>query len=129
MLTVILKDGTKITEPIQPHTNLKGWDAVNEKFEISVTGCLGKDQRQEVLDVVPLGAGFVSQRASAKSACRLDSFWLIWNHVRPGSAERKNIFLSDRVPRYINLQGMQAWLQLQSVKQMTGVLFLSSWVI
>ena len=24
LLTVILEDGTRITEPIQPHTNLKG---------------------------------------------------------------------------------------------------------
>ena len=40
VLTVILKDGTRITEPIQPHTNLKGWDAVSEKFQKSVAGCL-----------------------------------------------------------------------------------------
>ena len=66
MLTVILKDGTRITEPIQPHTNLKGWDAVREKFEQSVTGCLGKDQRQEVLDMVSR----LEQVSSAKELAR-----------------------------------------------------------
>ena len=66
VLTVILKDGTRITEPIQPHTNLKGWDAVKEKFEQSVTGCLGKDQRQEVLDMVSR----LEQVSSAKELAR-----------------------------------------------------------
>ena len=66
VLAVILKDGTRITEPIQPHTNLKGWDAVKEKFEQSVTGCLGKDQRQEVLDMVSR----LEQVSSAKELAR-----------------------------------------------------------
>ena len=52
VLTVILKDGTKITEPIQPHTNLQGWDAVSKKFEKSVARCLRKDQQQRVLELV-----------------------------------------------------------------------------
>ena len=66
VLTLILKDGTTITEPIQPHTNLKGWDAVREKFEQSVTGCFGKDQRQEVLDMVCR----LEQVSSAKELAR-----------------------------------------------------------
>ena len=66
VLSIILKDGTTITEPIQPHTNLKGWDAVREKFEQSVTGCLGKDQRQEVLDMVSR----LEQVSSAKELAR-----------------------------------------------------------
>jgi 2-methylcitrate dehydratase PrpD len=62
LLTVILKDGTRIVEPIQPHTNLKGWDAVSEKFQKSVAGCLIKDQQHKVeelvfhLDKLPLAA-------------------------------------------------------------------------
>jgi 2-methylcitrate dehydratase PrpD len=52
VLTVILKDGTRITEPIQPHTNLKGWDAVSEKFQKSVAGCFSKNQQQKVLALV-----------------------------------------------------------------------------
>jgi 2-methylcitrate dehydratase PrpD len=52
LLTVILKDGTRISEPIQPHTNLKGWDAVSEKFQKSVAGCFSKDQQQKVLALV-----------------------------------------------------------------------------
>ncbi len=52
VLTVILKDGTRITEPIQPHTNLKGWDAVSKKFEKSVDGCLSKDQQHKVGELV-----------------------------------------------------------------------------
>ena len=52
LLTVILKDGTRITEPIQPHTNLKGWDAVSKKFEKSVNGCLSKDQQHKVGELV-----------------------------------------------------------------------------
>ena len=74
VLTLILKDGTKITEPIQPHTNLKGWDAVSEKFQKSVAGCLSKHQQQELLALVsrldkfPSGSG-----TGAKSLCRLAS--------------------------------------------------------
>ena len=52
VVTVILKDGTRITEPIQPHTNLKGWDAVSKKFEKSVDGCLSKDQQHKVGELV-----------------------------------------------------------------------------
>ncbi|HXL09265.1 MAG TPA: hypothetical protein VN966_03505, partial [Candidatus Bathyarchaeia archaeon] len=52
VLTVILKDGTRITEPIQPHTNLKGWDTVSEKFQKSVAGCFSKNQQQKVLALV-----------------------------------------------------------------------------
>jgi len=52
VLAVILKNGTRITEPIRPHTNLRGWDAVSQKFEKSVTGCLGKDQQQRILELV-----------------------------------------------------------------------------
>ena len=52
VLAVILKNGRRITEPIQPHTNLRGWDAVSQKFEKSVTGCLGKDQQQRILELV-----------------------------------------------------------------------------
>jgi hypothetical protein len=48
----MLKDGTRITEPIQPHTNLKGWDAVSKKFEKSVAGCLIKDQQHKVEELV-----------------------------------------------------------------------------
>jgi 2-methylcitrate dehydratase PrpD len=52
VLCVILNDRTKITEAIEPHTNLRGWDAVSEKFEKSVTGCLGQEQHRRVLDLV-----------------------------------------------------------------------------
>jgi hypothetical protein len=52
VLTVILKDGTRITEPIQPHTNLKGWDTVREKFHKSVAGCFSQNQQQKVLAMV-----------------------------------------------------------------------------
>ena len=52
VLTVILKDGTRITEPIQPHTNLRGWDAVSEKFQKSVAGCLSKDQQHKVAELL-----------------------------------------------------------------------------
>ena len=52
VLSVTLKDGTRITEPIQPHTNLKGWDAVTEKFQKSVADCLSKNQQQKVLALV-----------------------------------------------------------------------------
>ena len=51
-LTVILKDGTRITESIQPHTNLKGWDAVGEKFRKSVAGRFSQNQQQKVLAMV-----------------------------------------------------------------------------
>jgi 2-methylcitrate dehydratase PrpD len=52
VLSVILKDGRRIAEPIQPHTNLKGWDAVSEKFQKSVAGCLIKDQQDKVEELV-----------------------------------------------------------------------------
>jgi 2-methylcitrate dehydratase PrpD len=52
VLAVILKNGRRITEPIRPHTNLRGWDAVSQKFEKSVSGCLGKDQQQRILELV-----------------------------------------------------------------------------
>ena len=52
VLTVTLKDGTRITEPIQPHTNLKGSDAVSEKFQKSVAGCLKDNQQQKILELV-----------------------------------------------------------------------------
>jgi 2-methylcitrate dehydratase PrpD len=69
VLSIILKDDTTITEPIQPHTNLKGWDAVSEKFAASVTGCLGKDQRQAVLDVVSRLEQIPSARQLARNLC------------------------------------------------------------
>ena len=69
VLSIILKDDTTITEPIQPHTNLKGWDAVSEKFAASVTGCLGKDQRQAVLDVVSRLDQIPSARQLARNLC------------------------------------------------------------
>ena len=49
VLTVILKDGTRMTEPIQPHTNPKGWDAVGEKFQKSVAGRFSQNQQQKML--------------------------------------------------------------------------------
>jgi len=52
LLTVILKDGTRIIEPIQPHTNVKGWDAVSEKFQKSVADCFSQNQKQRVLALV-----------------------------------------------------------------------------
>jgi 2-methylcitrate dehydratase PrpD len=52
VVTVMLKDGTRITEPIQPHTNLKGWDAVSEKFQKSVAAGLTKDQQHKVGELV-----------------------------------------------------------------------------
>jgi 2-methylcitrate dehydratase PrpD len=52
MLTVILKDGTRISEPIQPHKNLRGWDAVSEKFKKSVVDCFQRDQQQKLLELV-----------------------------------------------------------------------------
>ena len=52
VLDVILKDGTRITEPIQPHTNLQGWDAVSEKFRKSVAGCFTDKQTQQVLTLI-----------------------------------------------------------------------------
>ncbi|HEY7317282.1 MAG TPA: MmgE/PrpD family protein [Candidatus Binatia bacterium] len=52
VLNVILKDGTRISEPIQPHTNLKGWDAVAAKFQKSVAGCFADHQQQKLLALI-----------------------------------------------------------------------------
>ena len=64
-----LKDGTKITEPIQPHTNLKGWDAVSEKFQKSVAGCLSKHQQQELLALVSRLDKLPSAAELARNLC------------------------------------------------------------
>ena len=69
VLTLILKDGTKITEPIQPHTNLKGWDAVSEKFQKSVAGCLSKHQQQELLALVSRLDKLPSAAELARNLC------------------------------------------------------------
>ncbi len=69
LVTVILKDGTRITEPIQPHTNLRGWDAVSEKFQKSVAGCLNPDQQQEVLALVSGLDELPSAAELARSLC------------------------------------------------------------
>lgn len=69
VLTVILKDGTKITEPIQPHTNLKGWDAVAKKFDNSVVGCLSKDQQRTVLELVSQLDRIASVAQLAQNLC------------------------------------------------------------
>jgi 2-methylcitrate dehydratase PrpD len=69
VLTVILKDGTKITEPIQPHTNLKGWDAVAKKFDNSVVGCLSKDQQRTVLELVSQLDRIASVAQLARNLC------------------------------------------------------------
>ena len=69
VLSVILRDGTRITEPIQPHTNLKGWDAVSEKFHKSVAGCLNTDQRQKILELVSRLEELPSAAELARSLC------------------------------------------------------------
>jgi 2-methylcitrate dehydratase PrpD len=69
VLTLILKDGTTITEPIQPHTNLKGWDAVSEKFQKSVAGCLSKHQQQELLALVSRLDKLPSAAELARNLC------------------------------------------------------------
>ena len=73
VLTLILKDGTKITEPIQPHTNLKGWDTVSEKFQKSVAGCLSSMTARIVGVGFSPGQAPVSSGTGAKSLCRLAS--------------------------------------------------------
>ena len=69
LLTVILKDGTRITEPIQPHTNLKGWDTVSEKFQKSITRCLCKHQQQELLALVSRLDKLPSAAELARNLC------------------------------------------------------------
>jgi hypothetical protein len=69
VLTLILKDGTTITEPIQPHTNLKGWDTVSEKFQKSVAGCLSKHQQQELLALVSRLDKLPSAAELARNLC------------------------------------------------------------
>ena len=49
---VHLKDGTTVTEPIQPPADLKGRDAVLSKFNNCVEGILSDAQRAEVPDLV-----------------------------------------------------------------------------
>jgi 2-methylcitrate dehydratase PrpD len=69
VLAVTLENGTRITEPNQPHTNLRGWDAVSQKFEKSVTGCLRKDQQQRVLELVSLLDQVPSVTELGRSLC------------------------------------------------------------
>jgi 2-methylcitrate dehydratase PrpD len=69
VLAVILKNGTRITEPILPHTNLKGWDAVSQKFEKSVAGCLNTDQQEKVLALVSRLDELPSAAELARNLC------------------------------------------------------------
>ena len=69
VLTIILRDGTKITEPIQPHTNLKGWDAVSEKFQESVAGCFSNNQQQQLLTLVSRLDRLPSAAELARNLC------------------------------------------------------------
>jgi hypothetical protein len=69
VVTVMLKDGTRITEPIQPHTNLKGWDAVSEKFQKSVAGCLNPDQQHKLLALVSRLNELPSAAELARNLC------------------------------------------------------------
>lgn len=69
VLDVILKDGTRITEPIQPHINLKGWDAVGEKFKKSVAGCFADDQQQKLLAVISRLEELPSTAELARNLC------------------------------------------------------------
>jgi 2-methylcitrate dehydratase PrpD len=69
VLTIILRDGTRITEPIQPHTNLKGWDAVSEKFQESVAGCFSNNQQQQLLTLVSRLDRLPSAAELARNLC------------------------------------------------------------
>lgn len=51
-LTVILKNGKKISEPFQPISNLTDWPLVREKFEQSVNGIFAQEARQTIIDQV-----------------------------------------------------------------------------
>ena len=52
-LVTHIRDGVRLVDYNASHgMNLKGWDAVSEKFQKSVAGCLSKNQRQKVLALV-----------------------------------------------------------------------------
>lgn len=51
-LSVILKDGEKIIEPIYPVTDLQGWDEVVQKFSDCTRAVFTDSQRAAVVDLV-----------------------------------------------------------------------------
>ena len=51
-VTVLLKGGTRLTESIQPATDLHGWDQASQKFNDSVGGVLSDAKRMDVLESV-----------------------------------------------------------------------------
>lgn len=51
-LTLILKDGTKISEPVRRAEDLVGWQAARDKFDECTARILSEDQRRAVPDLV-----------------------------------------------------------------------------
>jgi 2-methylcitrate dehydratase PrpD len=49
-LTVILKNGTKLSEPFQPITNFTDWPQVQEKFVQNVGGSFSQERTQSIID-------------------------------------------------------------------------------
>jgi len=52
VLTVILKNGKKCSEPFQPIANFTEWPPVREKFMQSVSGAFSQPQAEQIVDRV-----------------------------------------------------------------------------
>jgi 2-methylcitrate dehydratase PrpD len=51
-VTIALKSGERLSESIQPHSDLKGWEQTTDKFKDSTEGLLPQEQQSTIIETV-----------------------------------------------------------------------------
>ncbi|MGB7947087.1 MAG: MmgE/PrpD family protein [Candidatus Binatia bacterium] len=51
-VTIALKNGERVSEPIQPHSDLKGWAQAQDKFKESTEELLSEEQQSTIVETV-----------------------------------------------------------------------------
>jgi 2-methylcitrate dehydratase PrpD len=51
-VTIALKSGEPLSESIQPHSDLKGWEQTTDKFKDSTEGLLPQEQQSTIIETV-----------------------------------------------------------------------------